>query len=64
MSAYIVGNLLGRLFVSFLLVFVCTTVLAGFDPGKGWRSLWRPGPLAIVVLLFVVGLVINSQLVL
>lgn len=61
MSAYLIGNLLGRLVMSFILVWLGLWIWHGFKAGKANRRLLKPIPLIVVLLLFVLGIAATGQ---
>ncbi len=55
MSAYLIGNLLGRLVVSLILVWLGLWIWHGFKASKANQRLFKPVPLIIALLLFAAG---------
>ena len=56
MSSYLIGNLVGRLIMSALLVWVALLLLNRFNFGKANKKLIRPLPILSTIILFVLGL--------
>lgn len=57
MSAYLIGNLLGRLVMSLILVWLGLWIWHGFKASKANQRILKPLPLLITLLLFALGLV-------
>ncbi len=56
MEAYFIGNILGRLFASVLVVFLVLLLFNKFSPAKSFQKLKSPFSIVSVVLVFAVGL--------
>ncbi|MEM8499618.1 MAG: hypothetical protein AAF542_16465 [Pseudomonadota bacterium] len=56
MSVYLIGNLLGRLFTSLLIVFVILIIMKKGDIGLAWQNIKRPMPIFSVLGLFLLGI--------
>lgn len=56
MSAYLIGNLLGRLIVSYLLVFGANVLIGRLDLRAAAKRTHRPWGLAAVLTVFLIGL--------
>lgn len=56
MSAYLIGNLIGRLLASFLIVLLILWLFHKFSIKSAWQSIKRPLPLLVVGIVFLLGL--------
>ncbi len=61
MSAYLIGNLFGRLVMSLILVWLGLWIWHGFKTSKANQRIFKPLPLVIALLLFALGLVAQLQ---
>lgn len=54
--AFLIGNLIGRLIMSFLIVLVVMVVIKKFDFKAAAQSMKRPGPIVSTCIVFFLGL--------
>ena len=58
--AYVIGNLVGRLLLSAIIVLVVMFIVKKFDMKKAMSSMKRPLPVASVVIIFFLGLLVQA----
>ncbi|MFV0478353.1 MAG: hypothetical protein ACK5ME_11025 [Parahaliea sp.] len=56
MDAYFIGNLVGRLLVSIVLVYIVLLAFSQFDFRRAGRRLKGVGPVIAVLLVFILGI--------
>lgn len=60
MDAYVIGNLVGRMLMSILIVYLVLLCFNKFDFKKAAGRLKRIVPLVSIVILFILGLAANT----
>jgi len=60
MDAYILGNLIGRLLMSALIVYLVLLIFGRFDFRQAARRMRRVSSVLAVIILFMVGLAMHS----
>ena len=62
MSAYVLGNLFGRLFMSALIVFVVMLIFKRFKAVEAFGSMKSPWSILSVLFIFVLGLASSTHI--